>query len=112
MSHLTCKLDFAFSQEGFILHVLYNLMFLGNVVSCVKYGHFVHPEGLEEQSRTAEERRSRNVPLFSGASPEGVCCQKLFSAATLQCQELIIANFLQDRGEADKIAHTPCLNRW
>lgn len=106
-----CKLDFAISQEGLILHVLDNLMFLGNVVSCVKYGHFVCPEGLEEKSRT-EERRSRNVSLFSGASPEGVCCQKLFSAATLQFQELIRENFLQDRGEADKIDHTPRFNRW
>ena len=78
----------------------------------IHIGNFIHPGSLEEESRTEEERRSKNVPPFSGASPEGVCCQKLSSAAALQCQKPARVDNSQDGGEVDNVAHTPWLSRW
>lgn len=75
-------------------------------------GNFVHPGSLEEKSRAEEECRSRNVPPSSGPSPEGLCCQKLSSAAALQCQKPTRLDISQDGGEVDKVAHTPWLSRW
>jgi len=74
-------------------------------------GNFAHPGSLEEPRRT-EEQRTRNVPHFSGAAPEGVCCQKLSSAAALQGQKPNRVDISQDGREVDNIAHTPWLSRW
>lgn len=79
---------------------------------CVRYGQLCSAWESEEQSRKEEERRSRNVPSFSGASPEGVCCQKLSSPAAVQCQKPSKVDIWQDGEEVDNIAHTPWLNRW